>query len=323
MNNIKLTTALFAAGIFSFNAAYSHEKTSETRTEQAAVKAAQSSTISVESLSPAIAKVHFSNAPVNLIVPETVVSLNEAIKELSKDENIKVVIFTSDVKGYFFNHFDTNEFPNFLSQVDENSKPLWVELITSISNAPFVTIASIRGRTVGGGDELTLAFDLRYASKEKAKFGQPEVGIGLFPGGGGTNLLTRLAGRDRALEVFLSSDDYNAELAEKYGWVTRAIPDAQLDDFVEKMAHRLATFDKTALMTAKKQINAIALPTEAELLNSYVEFTKSLSWPGLQQRLPVFDKLTQEAGIEKVEKHLGYYIGEGNRQLQDSTGGKK
>ncbi|ARS55736.1 enoyl-CoA hydratase [Ralstonia solanacearum FJAT-91] len=287
------------------------------------MKASQKRTISVERISATIAKVHFSNAPVNFIVPETLSSLNDAVKELSKDKNIKVVIFVSDTKGYFYNHFDTSEFPNFLSQVGENSKPLWVELITSLYNAPFVTIASIHGRTQGGGNELTLAFDLRYASKEKAIFDQPEVAIGLFPGGGGTDTLARLAGRDRALEAFLSSDEYNAELAEKYGWVTRALPDAQLDGFVEKLANRLASFDKTALITTKKQINGVALPKEADLMSSYTEFTKSLSWPGLQQRMPVFGKMYQEVGLEKVESNMGFYLGEGNKQLQESIKDKK
>lgn len=324
MKNFKFAAALVAAGILGMNtAAYSQETTSKASTERASIKAPQKSTISVERVSPAIAKVHFANAPVNFIVPETISSLNEAVKELSKDENIKVVIFVSDMKGYFFNHFDTSEFPNFLSQVGANSKPLWVELITNLYNAPFVTIASIHGRTQGGGNELTLAFDLRYASKEKAVFDQPEVAIGLFPGGGGTDMLTRLAGRDRALEAFLSADEYNAELAEKYGWVTRAIPDAQLDGFVEKMANRLASFDKAALITTKKQINAVAQPKEAELLNSYTEFTKSLSWPGLQQRMPVFGKMYQEFGLEKVENNMGHYLGEGNRRLQESAGVKK
>ena len=241
------------------------------------------------------------------------------VKELGKDENIKVVIFVSDMKGYFFNHFDTSQFPNFLSQVGVDAKPLWVELITNLSNAPFVTIASVHGRTQGGGNELTLAFDLRYASKEKAIFNQPEVAIGLFPGGGGTDMLARLAGRDRALEAFLSADDYNAELAEKYGWVTRAIPDAQLDGFVEKIANRLASFDKTALVTTKKQINKLVFPKEADRLNSYTEFTKSLAWPGLQQRMPLFGKMYQELGLEKVEGNMGFYVGEGNRQLQENA----
>lgn len=323
MNKIRLMAAIIASGALTFNTAYAQETKAKNTPEPIIAKAAQKSTISIERISPAIAKVHFFNAPINFIVPETIASLNAAVKELGKDENIKVVIFVSDMNGYFFNHFDTNEFPNFLSHVGANAKPLWVELITNLYNAPFVTIASIHGRTQGGGNELTLAFDLRYASKEKAVFDQPEVAIGLFPGGGGTDMLTRLAGRDRALEAFLSADEYNAELAEKYGWVTRAIPDAQLDGFVEKMANRLASFDKTALVTTKKQINGVAVPKEADLLNSYEEFTKSLSWPGLHQRMPMFGKMYQEVGLEKVEGNMGFYLGEGNRQLQESAKVKK
>lgn len=323
MRKMTFASLLFAAALVGASGAWAQEAANSARHDRAAERGSPRSTISVESISPAIRRVRFANAPVNLIVPETVASLNEVVKDLSKDENVKVVIFTSDVPGYFYNHFDTSEFPGFLGQVGENAKPLWVELISNLSHAPFISIASIHGRTRGGGDELIMAFDLRYASKEKAVFGQPEVGIGLFPGGGGTDHLTRMIGRDRALEVFLSSDDYDAERAEKYGWITRAIPEGQLDQFVARLAHRLATFDKTALITVKQQINAIALPKEAELLNSYAEFTKSLSWPGLQQRMPVLEKLTQEVGLERIEGHLGYYIGVANRQVQENAASKK
>jgi enoyl-CoA hydratase/carnithine racemase len=164
-------------------------------------------------------------------------------------------------------------------------------------------------------DELTLAFDLRYASKEKAVFGQPEVGVGLYPGGGSTDHLTQLVGRDRALEILLTSDDYDAETAEKYGWITRAIPDAKLDDFVARLAARLATFDKTALATTEKKVNASVFPSEAALLASQGEFAKSLSWPGLQPRMQVFGRLYQQHGPLKVESNLGYYVGEGNKQV--------
>jgi len=253
MNKFKFTITLAAAAILSIHSAYSQDIPNKATQVQGSVKHEKKSSISIERVSPSIAKIKFANAPVNLIVPETLFSLNEAIKQLSKDEKVKVVIVTSDVKGYFFNHFDTSEFPNFLQQVGESNKPLMVELMSNLSNAPFVTIASIHGRTQGGGNEVALAFDLRYASKEKAVFVQPEVGIGLFPGGGSVLQLTRLIGRDRAIEALLSSDDYSADLAEKYGWVTRSIPDAQLDNFVEKLANRLSTFDKTALMTTKNK----------------------------------------------------------------------
>ncbi|MYM80767.1 MULTISPECIES: enoyl-CoA hydratase/isomerase family protein [Duganella] len=319
MNQIKLIVAAIFSGVLSFNVAYAQDTNAATSAASPQAK----STIRVERLSASVAKVHFYNAPINFIVPETIAAVNDAVKALSKDDQIKVVIFVSDMKGYFFNHFDTTQFPAFLGQRGTDNRPLWVELITNLSNAPFVTIASIRGRTQGGGNELTLAFDLRYASKEKAIFDQPEVGIGLFPGGGGTDMLTRLAGRDRALEAFLSGDDYSAELAEKYGWVTRAIPDAQLDGFVERMAYRLASFDKTALVATKQRINETVFPNETERMTSYTTFTKSLAWPGLQQRLPVFGKMYQEVGLEKVEGNMGYYVGEGNKQLQANGKAKK
>lgn len=275
----------------------------------------QNSTISIEKVSPEIRKIHFSNAPINVLVPESLSSLNEAIKGLSKDSSVKVVIFVSDVKGYFFNHFDLGQMANFAGQRTAEGKPMFVDLLSNITNAPFITIASIRGRTQGGGDELTLAFDLRYASKESAVFEQPEVGVGLFPGGGGTNFLPKLIGRDRALEVFASGNDYDATLAEKYGWVTRTLPDAELDAFVNKLANRLATFDKTALTTVKQQLNKVSAPTEAERLASYDEFLKSLSWPGLQLRMPVFGAIYGKNGIEKVEQNMGFYLGEGNKEV--------
>lgn len=323
MNQLKLIAAVVAASVLSCPVAFAQDSKPAAKAAPAATQQPASSTIRVERLSASIAKVHFFNAPINFIVPETIAALNEAVKVLSKDEQIKVVIFVSDMKGYFFNHFDTNQFPAFLGQRGADNRPLWVELITNLSNAPFVTIASIRGRTQGGGNELTLAFDLRYASKEKAVFDQPEVGIGLFPGGGGTDMLTQLAGRDRALEAYLSSDDYSAELAEKYGWVTRAMPDALLDGFVERMARRLASFDKDALVTTKQRINQTVFPKEAERLVSYAAFMQSLSWPGLQQRLPVFGKMYQDLGLEKVESNMGYYIGAGNKQLQTNEKAKK
>lgn len=301
MKNLKSVAILFIASIFSVN---SYAQTTA------------KSTISVEKISPEIRKVKFANAPINVIVPETISSLNEVIKNLSKDSIVKVVIFSSDVKGYFFNHFDLTQFPNFAGQRTADGKPMWVDLITNIINAPFITIASIKGRTQGGGDELTMAFDLRYASKEFAVFEQPEVGVGLFPGGGGTNMLPRLIGRDRALEVFASGNDYDATIAEKFGWVTRTLPNAELDAFVDKLANRLATFDKTALVTVKKQINAVTAPTEAELQTSYTEFLKSLSWQGLQLRIPVFGAMYGKIGIEKLEQNMGFYLGEGNKEIQ-------
>lgn len=234
----------------------------------------QSSTISVERLTPGIRKIAFSNPPVNLIVGETVSRLVEVVTELSEDPQVHVVVFTSCTPGYFFNHFDLDRVADFMPS-DPEATPPWIDLVVRLSTAPFISIAAIRGRTRGGGDELALACDLRYASREHAVFGQPEVGGGILPGGGGTEHLPRLIGRDRALEAILSSDDYDADTAEAYGWVTRTLPDAELDSFVDGMATRLASFDKAALAAAKAQVNRATLPPDADLRAAYTQFLTS------------------------------------------------
>jgi enoyl-CoA hydratase/carnithine racemase len=228
---------------------------------------------------------------------------------MSEDAQVQVAIFTSSTPDYFFNHFDLSQASEFPVLPDADSTPAWVDLVARLSKAPFISIASIRGRARGGGNELALACDLRYASREQAVFGQPEVGIGIIPGGGGTERLPRLVGRDRALEAILSSHDYDADLAERYGWVTRAIADADLDHFVDGMASRLASFDKTALTAAKARINLASLPPDADLRTAYAEYSNSLTWPGFRTRAPRSAKLAAAIGLEEVELRLGDYLG--------------
>jgi enoyl-CoA hydratase/carnithine racemase len=251
----------------------------------------QHSMFSIETVAPKIRKVTFSNPPVNLVGADTVAQLLEVVDELSRDEQVQVVIFSSSTPGYFFNHADLGQVTELLELTSADSTPMWIDLVTRLTNAPFISIASIRGRTRGGGDELTLAFDLRYASREQAIFSQPEVATGLVPGGGGSDRLPRLLGRDRALEAILTSHDYDADRAEHYGWVTRAIADAELDDFVNGIAARIASFDKAAVVGAKAQINRATLPPEADLRASWAEVTESVTWPGFQARLPQFGTL--------------------------------
>lgn len=269
----------------------------------------QSTTVSLERLSLHIAKVTFSNPPANLIVPETVSRLHDMVVELSQDPDIKVVLFTSSLADFFFNHFDLAHAGDFPVLPGANAKPAWTDLVLRLTEAPFVSIAAIRGRTRGGGNELMLAFDLRYASREKAIFGQPEVGTGILPGGGGSERLPRQIGRDRALEAILSSDDYDAGLAEKWGWVTRAVPDAELDAFVDKLAARLASFDRQALVAAKAQINRASLPPQGDLFAAYGEYAGSLSWPGFRARMSGLGKRIAEKGPLEIELNLGAYIG--------------
>ncbi|MFI1046314.1 enoyl-CoA hydratase/isomerase family protein [Streptomyces griseoruber] len=273
----------------------------------------QQSTIHYERTSPQIAKITFANPPVNLIVGETVLRLIKIVTELATDPDIQVVLFDSATPDFFYNHFDLAAAADFPAPEDPDAVPTWTNLVLELSKAPYITIAVIRGRTRGGGNELALALDLRYASREKAIFGQPEVGSGLLPGGGGSERLPRAIGRDRALEAILTSDDYDADTAERWGWVTRALPDSELDAFVGTVAARLASFDRASLASAKAQINRASLPPDADLVAAYGEFSHSLTLPGFLARAAGTQAVVEQAGID-FEYRLGHYIGIANQQ---------
>ena len=272
----------------------------------------EQSTIHYERTSPQVAKITFANPPVNLIVGESVLRLTEIVEELANDPDIQVVVFDSATPDFFYNHFDLAA-ADFPTPEGEDAVPVWTDLVLKLSKAPYITIAAIRGRTRGGGNELALALDLRYASREKAIFGQPEVGSGLLPGGGGTERLPRTIGRDRALEVILTSADYGAETAERWGWVTRALPDSELDAYVATVVARLASFDRTSLAAAKAQINRASLPPDADLVAAYSEFAHSLTLPGFLARAAGTQAIVEQAGID-FEYRLGEYIGIANQQ---------
>ena len=272
----------------------------------------ETSTIHFERTSPQVAKITFANPPVNLIVGESVLRLTEIVGELANDPDIQVVVFDSATPDFFYNQFDLAA-ADFPAPEGEDAVPVWTDLVLKLSKAPYITIAAIRGRTRGGGNELALALDLRYASRDKAIFGQPEVGSGLLPGGGGTERLPRTIGRDRALEAILTSDDYDADTAERWGWITRALPDSELDAFVDTIAARLASFDRTSLASAKAQVNRASLPPDADLVAAYGEFARSLTLPGFLTRAAGTQAIVEQAGID-FEYRLGDYIGIANRQ---------
>lgn len=154
-----------------------------------------------------------------------------------------------------------------------------------------------------------MALDLRYANRENVYLGQPEVGTGILPGGGGIERLSRQIGGDRALEMILSSQNYDAETAERWGWITRALLDRELDNFLQSMASRLASFDRTALAAAKAQVSPASLPPDADLDAAFGEFVQPLSLPGFNPRAAKFGKLLTDIGLHDIEKRLGHCLG--------------
>jgi enoyl-CoA hydratase/carnithine racemase len=171
-----------------------------------------------------------------------------------------------------------------------------------------LSIAVIRGRVRGGGSELALGCDIRFASREKAIFGQPEVGTGLIPGGGALQRLPLLVGRSRTLEIVMGANDFDADTAERYGWINRAMPDGELDAFVANFVARVLSFDRQALQTAKSIINHTGLPDPTALQSTQDIFLQSFTWEGAKERLP---KLRQrgigQAGDFELDlwRHVG------------------
>jgi enoyl-CoA hydratase/carnithine racemase len=161
---------------------------------------------------------------------------------------------------------------------------LWRDFVLRLASTPVVSIAKIRGRTRGIGNEFVLACDMRFASRQNALFGHPEVGVGLVPGGGALEWLPRLVGRSRALEIVLSGDDFDADIAERYGWVNRTLDDDDLDSFVDSLVRRLASFERETLAAAKAQVNRFGTPTATELQSSNELFFPLLALPGAQAR---------------------------------------
>lgn len=266
------------------------------------------STLTLTRESPAVARVTYTNPPVNLIVGDTVRGLAAMVDDLIADEELQVVVFDSGTEDFFYNHFDLAHLDQFPRANPDTGHAVFTDIVLRLSAAPFITIGLIRGRTRGGGNELALAFDLRYASAEKAFFGQPEVGTAVVPGGGGTERLPRLVGHDRALEAILTSADYDATTAEKWGWVTRALPDAELDAYVAGVVARLAAFDRGSLAAAKAMVGRATLPPAGDLVTAYGEFEHSVAQPAFQARAAATPQFTPEQTLE-LEYNLGAALG--------------
>ena len=221
----------------------------------------------------------FSNPPINMFLPTTIVELGALMTDLEADPSVKVAVFQSANPDFYIAHLDVAkaaERPEVLG--------LWRDFVLRLSSTPVVSIAKICGRTRGIGNEFVLACDMRFASRHNALFGNPEVGVGLIPGGGALEWLPRLVGRSRALEIVLSADDFDADIAERYGWVNRALDDDDIDSFVDTLVRRLASFDREVLAAAKAQINRFGLPTAAELQSSNDMIFPMLTWPSAQTR---------------------------------------
>jgi enoyl-CoA hydratase/carnithine racemase len=198
--------------------------------------------------------------PMNLLGPELVRDLVSLIQQAEADDAIRVLVFKSADPDYFISHVDVTRIQEYRQEAAKlTGEPSIALLFRHLSASRLVTIAQIEGRVRAAGSEFVLACDMRFAARESAIFCQPEPALGVLPGGGASQHLARLMGRARALEVMLGAEDYDADLAERYGWINRALPAAALDHFVKSLAHRIAGFPAAGQLAVKDRINAITL----------------------------------------------------------------
>jgi enoyl-CoA hydratase/carnithine racemase len=307
---------LLAAGLTLHGSANAGDEQAASPTAKPAPAAAASAKdqFKINRVTPSYWRIVIDHPPFNIYGPESMPMLNKVITQIEKDPQVKVVVFESNVPGFFLTHYDfipplelTTRMPN-----GPTGLPPLPDMLVRLSKSPVVSIAKIRGRATGVGSELALATDMRFASREKAVLSQFEIGAGFVPGGGPMARLPRLMGRGRALEILLSGKDINGELAERYGYVNRSLPDGELDKFVDDLARRIATYDKQSIGEIKALVNTASLPPDKDVGAEWPAFLGSVQRPAAQHNI----KRLMELGLQKnpdVEIHLDKYTGQVNQ----------
>jgi enoyl-CoA hydratase/carnithine racemase len=250
---------------------------------------------------PAYWRVVFDYPPFNIVDATIFQGLQDLLARMDASPSLRVVVFESANPEFYLAHFDlTGKTGNITTTVGPSGLPILMDTFVRLTRSPVVSIAKIRGCVRGASSEFVLACDMRFASRENMLLGQPEVGVGVHPGGGGTERLPLLVGRGRALEIVLGANDFDGDTAERYGYVNRALPDAELDGFVDALARRIASFDPRPIAAAKHLINQVSLPSADHLLDALNSFQTALTWPEAQQRIQALLKsgLQREGDFE-------------------------
>src|ERR1700740_3566492 len=231
-------------------------------------------------------RVVFDYPPFNIVDAAIFEGLQDLVARMDASPSIRVAVFESAYPDFYLAHFDlTGKTGNITTAVGPSGLPILTDTFVRLTKSTVVSIAKIRGCARGVSSEFVLACDMRFASRENTQLGQPEVGVGLHPGGGGAERLPHLVGRGRALEIVLGANDFDGETAERYGYINRALPDAELDGFVDALARRIASFDRRAVAAAKNLVNQVSLPSADRLLDAITSFGTALTWPDALRRI--------------------------------------
>lgn len=250
-----------------------------------------------------VAFVTIDHPPINLLDMPLILELDRLGRELEADDTVRAAVFDSADADFFIAHADVA----LIQQMPKEPPPkaetlgLFHQMVDRFRTMPKATIGKIEGIARGGGSEFLLSLDMRFGAIGKCVLAQPEVALGIIPGGSGTQRLPRLLGRGRALEIILGCEDCSAELAEKYGYINRALPADEISGFVEALAYRIASFPADAIRLAKTAVDAAELPTEAGLIEEAHCFNLSLATKDAQERMAAF----LEAGGQTREIEAG------------------
>jgi enoyl-CoA hydratase/carnithine racemase len=268
---------------------------------------------------PGYWRVVFSNPPINLLNSTTVLELGEITRRIEEAPDLRVVVFASAHPDFYMARYDLSDTNPVAFAPTESGVTYFIDSMLRMNDAGPITIASIRGRVRGGGSEFALSCDLRFASAENSVFGQPEVGVGIVPAGGAVERLPGLVGTARALEIIASADDYDAVTAERYGWINRALPDMELDGYVDRLARRLASFDPQVLAATKRLVRRRG-PTPS--LDQYRETLEALRAlivsSSTTARRTAVARYAAELGAD-FELRMGYHLG----LIEETNGGKR
>lgn len=249
-----------------------------------------------------LATVSINNGDINLLDGTLLKDLFKCCKQISEDNTLKVVVFQSANPEFFVAHADVNMIiaGGDAPKPDGKTPSMLHQLFELIRHMPQVSIAKIAGICRGGGSELTLAMDMRFAAKEKARLGQPEVALGLIAGGGGCTRLPLLMGRGRAMEVLLGCEDFDAELAERYGYINRAIPDNELDNFVDTLAKRISRYPAHAIKSTKDLVNEMERIQPEDFGREFEQFYITSTHEGMKPRM----QQALDNGLQTYDKEM-------------------
>lgn len=261
------------------------------------------------SVEQGVAWVTIDHPPINLFDRALMLDVHHFGKAVAGDDRVRVIVFQSADPEFFIAHADVVGIQTLPREVPPRPAALgfFHAMVERYRTMPKVSIAKIEGRARGGGSEFVLSLDMRFGALGRAVLGQPEVALGLIPGGSGTQRLPRLVGRGRALEIVLGCEDFPADLAERYGYLNRALPPDELGPFVERLAHRIASFPPESIALAKASLDAtMELPTAEGLLEEAHRLARSVATEAAQRRMQRFLDLGGQT--REVELDLGRWV---------------